>query len=148
MAQTLFQTQLLRHPNLRAIDRELMYARHPSKTDPSGKRYVPAVNHHPAYGYSVFLYPGTKYGYDDRILADGVTIEYHPSTNSQLNNELGRLVGQEVTLYAQVGKQECRQGKVTVGRPSSATQPVFHLKLMPLQPVARKGLWADMTDSE
>lgn len=122
-----FATQLSRHPGLRPIGRETMYARHPSKTDATGRKYVPAVHVDPRRGPSIFLYPGTKYGYDDRLLADGVTIEYHPSRNALITSDIDSLVGKDVILYAQLGRFECVEGRVRVSQQSAK---VYHLRIL------------------
>lgn len=136
--------QLARHPSLKAIEREAMYRLHPSKYDAHGNRYVPAVHYAPA-GPSVFMYPMNG-RYANKMLADGRTIEYHPSTMRSTNADLDSLVGQEVTLYVQCDKQQCRQGRVTVKR---APQGAFHLALvsppLPAAPGPSDRIsWADM----
>lgn len=150
---TLFATQLARHPSLRRVPLETMYARHPAQVDSAGKRFVPAVHRGPA-DTSLFLYPFSRYAYQDRILADGCTIEYHPSTNARVNEQLRALVGREVTLYAQVGRREAREARVVIEHPAGLGDDVFHLRLVPGSlpdagpPVvpAKKVMWADMMD--
>ena len=154
---SLFATQLSRHPSLHRVPLETMYARHPAQVDHQGKRFVPAV-HRGAAGPSLFLYPFSRFAYGDRVLPDGRTIEYHPSANARTNGELRALVGQEVTLYAQVGKREARQARVVVEQPPDIPDNVFFLRILtpatapPPQPApppaaappGRKALWADM----
>lgn len=141
-APSLFATQLLRHGSLKAIDRDKMYRLHPR----GGLPYTPVVHTDPVRGPSIFLYAYNNV-YKDRILPDGLTIEYHASRNDAVNNDLNRLVGREVTLYAQLGRHECRHGKVLV-KPS--TGGVYHLRLLPPPPDApvQTTLWADMVDDE
>lgn len=145
---TLFATQLSRHPSLRRVPLETMYARHPAQVDANGKRFVPAV-HRGQADTSLFIYPFNRFGYMDRILADGRTIEYHPSTNLRVNAQLRDLVGREVTLFAQVGKREAREARVVVEHPEGLGDDVFHLRLvtpsLPEAPApAKKVMWADM----
>ena len=152
---TLFATQLSRHPGLQRLPLETMYARHPAQTDHEGRRFVPAVYQGPA-GPSLFLYPFNRYSYQDRMLPDGRTIEYHPSSNGRTNGQLRSLVGKEVTLYAQVGRREARQARVVVEHPPDLAEDVFHLRLVTAAPSAaaapapqqqqqqRRVLWADM----
>lgn len=157
----LFAAQLARHPSLQRVALDTMYARHPAQVDQEGKRFVPAV-HRGAGGTSLFIYPFSRYAYRDRVLADGRTIEYHSSTNAHTNGELRSLVGQEVTLYAQVGRGDAREARVLVQQPADVPEDVFHLRLVsprlvsppgvepaaaaPAAPPADKKrvLWADM----
>lgn len=157
---SLFATQLSRHPAMQRVALDTMYARHPAQVDHEGKRFVPAVHRGPS-GSSLFLYPFSRFAYRDRVLPDGRTIEYHPSTNARTNGQLRALVGQEVTLYAQVGKRDARQAKVVVEHPADLPEDVFHLRLVgagaapvPVAPAAatadtspppkKRALWADM----
>lgn len=137
---SLLATQLLRHPSLTPVERSAMYALHPSKTDATGRRYVPAVHRDPRRGASVFVYPFSRHGYRDRMLPDGRTVEYSPSGNSVTNRDLDALVGQEVILYAQLGgaPAHCRQGRVRVLKPRRDS-PVFHLCILapPTSPPTR-----------
>lgn len=136
---SMLATQLSRHPSLKPLGLQTMYARHPSQTDPStGRKFVPAVHEDAMRGYSIFMYPKTRFGYEDRILPDGRTIEYHPSTNASITHQLDRLIGKEVTLYVQTDRTQAREGRVVVEKPSESN--VYHLQLRPQQHAA----WADM----
>lgn len=143
----MFATQLLRHPSLRPMPLAEMYAAHPRVTR-GGKTFVPAVHVHPVHGPSIFLYPFSKFAYADRILADGRTIEYHPSRNALIDSDIASLVGREVVLYAQAGRAEGRVGRVRVSRSDRAD--VYLLELQPQPDVDTKGVaavrvaWADM----
>lgn len=151
---SLFVTQLLRHPSLSPIARDVMYAKHPARDGPSGRRYVPTVHTDPQDGPSVFVNPLNKHGYHDRVLPDGRTIEYHSSVSATVNRDLRRLVGTEVVLYAMLGRHECRTGRVVVEKPAGVAAEVFHLRLLPPSepalefpsaPVAGPRInWADM----
>lgn len=127
---SLFATQLLRHSSLRAIPRDVMWAKHPAREGPSGHKYVPAVHTDPRDGPSIFINAMNKRGYEDRVLPDGRTIEYHASVSPAVNRELRRLVDSEVTLYAQLGRHDCRVGRVVVEKPRGAADEVFHLRLV------------------
>lgn len=142
---SLLSTQLSRHSSLKPIDRQVMYARHPARVNADGKRYVPTVHQDPINGASVFIYPFNRHGYADRMLADGMTIEYHPSRSADVNGDLRALVGREVALYAQCGRRECRQGRVRVHVAPEASD-VYHLRLVrpPPSPQKQHVLWADM----
>lgn len=136
----LFATQLSRHPSLKPVGLETMYARHPGQTDPrTGRRFVPAVHRDPDRGASIYMYANGKYV--NAMLPDGRTIEYHPSTNQAITRQLDELVGKEVTLYTQLGagrQAQAREGKVVVQK--SPTFGVYHLLLQPQQTPR----WADM----
>ena len=152
---SLLATQLMRHPSLKAVDRDTVWARHPGVYDSrQGRKVVPAA-HDSAGGRepSVFINP-TKNAYGDRMLPDGKTIEFHPSTNNNVNGMLDRLAGREATLYAFLGNNTYRAGKVVV---KSVANGVYHLGLVtpPLPQAAlvaraepprqqRRVLWADM----
>jgi hypothetical protein len=140
---TLFATQLSRHPSLKPLGLETMYARHPGQTDPrTGKRFVPAVHRDPERGASIFMYPRND-RYPDTMLPDGRTIEFHASTNVSIARQLDELVGREVTLYTQLGvgrDAHAREGKVVVD--SSPKPGVYLLRLQPRAPASTR--WADM----
>lgn len=129
MATTLFATQLARHPGMQRIPLETLYSRHPAQVDRGGRRYVPAVHRNQDGTSSIFLSPFNR---SDRMLPDGRTIEYHP--NRAANSQLLELVGREVTLYAQVARQEGRRGLVTVTHPPDLPEGVFYLRVCPRVP--------------
>lgn len=146
---SLLSTQLSRHPSLRAVDREVVWAKHPGVTDArTGHKVVPTalLTDNTA---SVFLNP-EKNAYGDRILADGRTIEFHPSTSAKVNADLYRLVGREATLYAYLGRAGYRTGRIRVERPPTMNDDgVLYLRIQPPElPVAmpRGTAWADMSD--
>lgn len=151
---SLLATQLLRHPSLKPIDRAAVWARHPGVYDPKTRRtVVPA-----AHDSSVFMNP-VKNAYGDKLLPDGRTIEFHPSSSNLVNGRLQKLTGAEATLYVFLGNDTYRTGTVAVDR---VAEGVYHLRLvtppLPCQPPPRpppaeqpsrqpkKMLWADMTD--
>lgn len=127
MAPTLFATLLARHPSLKPIPRDVMYARHPR---PPNAGYTPPVHFDRQRGPSIFI--SANGPYQDRLLPDGRTIEYHPSTNTQVNSDLESLLGKEVTLYASLARGDCREGRVIVQK---QTHGVYHLCLLPLPPL-------------
>ncbi len=150
--------QLGRHPSLKPVDRDTVWARHPGVYDQKTRRkVVPAAHEDPP---SVFINPA-KNKYGDRLLPDGRTIEFHPSTNDGVNALLDRLTGREATLYAFLGNNTYRTGRVLV---HSVSNGVYHLGLVtpplprappplpsPLPPPVeqpppqpRRVLWADM----
>lgn len=153
---TMLATQLSRHPSLKPVDRETVWKKHPGVYDRvKGRKVVPAAHEDPP---SVFINP-VKNVYGDRLLPDGRTIEFHPSSNDAINGALHRLLGREATLYAFLGGNTYRTGRVVVERRATA-DGVFLLTLVtpplpaagaPADPVAaapRKTLWADMGDSD
>lgn len=155
---SLLATQLGRHPSLRAVDRELVWARHPGVFDAKkGRTVVPAV-HEGAQGVVSVFMNSSKNNYGDRMLPDGVTIEFHPSTSDIVNGRLDRLAGKEATLYAFLGSNSYRTGKIVVRDAPNGARGVYHLVLqrqqqqqLPPAAVARaaaaappRTLWADM----
>ena len=145
-----FAAQLAAHAHLRPVPLQAMYAAHPAQVDQAGRRFVPAVHHGPR-GPSIFLYPFSRFAYRDRVLPDGRTIEYHPSTNARTTAELRALVGQEVTLYAQVAGREAREARVVVQHPAGLPDDVFHLRIVApaaappaAKPAVKRVMWADM----
>lgn len=147
---SLFATQLSRHPAMQRVPMDTMYSRHPAQVDHDGRRFVPAVHRGPA-GTSLFIYPFGRFGHRDRVLPDGRTIEYHPSASARAKGQLRDLLGQEVTLYAQVGRHDARQATVRVEQPPDVPEDVYLLRL--LVPVTRapvqqeppkRVMWADM----
>lgn len=169
---SLLAVQLCRHPSLKHVDRGTVWSRHPGVYDSKkGKTVVPAAYDNDQHGPSVFMNP-VRNMYGDKLLADGRTIEFHASTNDMVNGKLDGLVGREATLYAFLGNNTYRTGKVIVDTASS--RGVYHLRLVspslpqaapppqarqpqPLEDDMEDGgykkppvrvLWADMTDSE
>lgn len=141
---SLLATQLSRHPSLTAIEWTDMCRAHPARTSGSA-RFVPAVHRGPQ-GASIFLNPSSKYAYNNTMLPDGRTIKYYCSNNREITADLMSLAGTEVTLYAQVGRGQARQGRVQVTHPGG---DVFHLRLVEHVAAAataepKKVLWADM----
>jgi hypothetical protein len=125
---SLLATQLARHPALRAVDRDTVWARHPGVYDRArGQKVVPAVHMSANGESSVFINPALN-RYGDRMLADGRTIEFHPSTNDVVNGRLDRLLGREATMYAFLGRDAYRMGRVLV---EAAARGVYHLRLAP-----------------
>lgn len=117
-------TLLRRHPSLRAIDRETVWAKHPGVYDRTrGTKVVPAVHDN-----SVYMNP-IKNAYGNKMLADGRTIEFRPSSNDLVNGKLDLLVGKEVNFYAMVDPNVYRAGKVVVEKPAMA-DGVFHLRMV------------------
>lgn len=152
---SLLATQLCRHPSLRPVDRDTVWQRHPGVYDSKkGRTVVPAAYDAPPHGPSVFINP-VKNAYNDRILPDGKTIEFHPSSSDLVNGRLDRLEGKEATLYAFLGNNMYRTGTVTV---HGASRGVYHLRMVsPPLPQApppppppddshapKRMLWADM----
>lgn len=124
---TMFAAQLARHPGMQQrIPLETMYSRHPAQVDRDGRRYVPAVHRGRDGAASIFLSPFNR---SDGVLPDGRTIEYHP--NRGATSQMLELVGSEVTLYAQVARQDGRQGLVRVEHPPGLPDGVFHLRVRP-----------------
>ena len=150
---SMFAVQLGRHPSLSPLPWKTMCAKHPAKVGENGQRVVPAVHRGPDGAVSIFINPGNKYAYKNCMLPDGRTVEFHPSNSPAINRELHALVGREVTLYAQLGR-EARQGRVVVEHPEGLQNDVFHLRLVPAVPLpavappppaqTKKVLWADM----
>lgn len=145
---SLLATQLSRHPSVRPIEWGEMCRAHPAK-EVNGTRFVPAVHRGGPAAESIFLNPSSKYAYNNTLLPDGCTIKYYCSNNREITADLRSLVGREVTLYAQVGRGQARQGRVEVAHPGG---DVFHLRLVPPATAAptaaaeqpKKMLWADM----
>jgi len=155
---SLLAIQLSRHPSLRVVDRETVWTKHPGVYDGvKGRKVVPAAHDNPP---SVYMNP-VKNVYGDRLLPDGRTIEFHPSSSDVVNGKLHRLLGREAAFYAYVGNDGYRAGKVVVER-RPMSDGVFHLRLItpPLPAAAgpapapapdtapEKKAWADMTDSD
>lgn len=142
---TTLAAQLASHGSMQPIELLDMYAAHPAKVGSNGKRFTPAVHRGPR-GDSIFMYPGSEYAYNNKMLPDGCTIEYRPSTHPEINAGLDDTVGREVILYAQLRGKQCRQGRVRVSRAGD----VYHLRLVPgpaAPPAAepkKKAMWADM----
>jgi hypothetical protein len=141
-ATTLLGTQLSRHPSLTPLGVQTMFDRHPQRTSPAtGLAYSPAVHRDALRGASIYL-NGLSDRHGNRMLPDGVTIEYRPSNSPEITRQLDDLVGQEVTLYALVGREQAREGRVAVGKQEDPQgRGVYHLRL---QPKAAPLLWADM----
>ena len=112
---------LMRHPWLRPIDYKTMISLHPVRT---------AV-YHGNNGPSIYMYPFCKaVQYKDRLLADGNTIEFYPSTSDVVNGQLNKLVGRTVPFYTLLGGGICRQGRVAVSR-STTLNGVYNLEISP-----------------
>jgi hypothetical protein len=136
-------SQLLRHRDLTAIDRETVWTSHPGVWDSRlGRKVVPT-----AWDGSVYLNAyDNKYG--DKMLPDGRTIVFHPSNSSSVNAKLSELAGKDVALYAFVGRNTYRTGRVRVEK---AQGGVYHLKVHPRQDSSggapggdERIAWADM----